>query len=349
MILAELGPEVSGILKPISDAALHGKVSPNQELMLNKSGKDAIPVLVSAGPIRDASGDITGAVGAWRDISELKRAQEELRAAHDNLELCVQQRTLELEKTLQELQESREGLKLLASQLLRAQEDERKKIAREMHDSIGSSLSAVKFCVENAAAHLDANHEVRATFRTLSRSIEQAIDESRRIITDLRPSLLDDLGIIATIGWFCRRCEEIYSGIRVKRDIRIEEAQVPENLKIIIFRIIQEAMNNSAKHSQAGEISLSLALEGEIVGLRISDDGVGFNPAKVTSRGRYAKFGLTSMRERAELSGGKFEIRSTQGAGTTISVIWKIEQLASASDSDPAESDVAYPPADVKL
>jgi PAS domain S-box-containing protein len=349
LILAELGPEVSGILKPISDAALHGKVSPNQELMLNKSGKDGIPVLVSAGPIRDASGDITGAVGAWRDISELKRAQEELRAAHDNLELCVQQRTLELEKTLQELQESREGLKLLASQLLRAQEDERKKIAREMHDSIGSSLSAVKFCVENAAAHLDANHEVRAIFRTLSRSIEQAIDESRRIITDLRPSLLDDLGIIATIGWFCRRCEEIYSGIRVKRDIRIEEAQVPENLKIIIFRIIQEAMNNSAKHSQAGEISLSLALEGEIVGLRISDNGVGFDPAKVTSRGQYAKFGLTSMRERAELSGGKFEIRSTQGAGTIISVIWKIEQLASASDSDPAESDVASPPADVKL
>ena len=113
------------------------------------------------------------------------------------------------------------------------------------------------------------NHKVRAIFVTLSRSIEQAIDEARRIITDLRPSILDDLGIIATIGWFCRRCEGIYSGITVKRDIRIEEAQVPENLKIIIFRIIQEAMNNSAKHSQAREIFLSLSLEGEHVELRI--------------------------------------------------------------------------------
>ena len=327
LILSELGPEVSGLLDPIRDAAFHGKVSPNQELTLNLCGKDGVPVLVSAGPIKDAAGQITGAVGAWRDISELKRAQEELRVAHDNLELCVQERTLELEKTLKELQESREGLKLLASQLLSAQEDERKRIAREMHDSIGSSLSAVKFCAENAAAQFDANHKVHAIFATLYKSIEQAIEEARRIITDLRPSLLDDLGIIATIGWFCRRCEGIYSGITVNRDIRIEEAQVPETLKIIIFRIIQEAMNNSAKHSQAREIFLSLALEGEHVALRIRDDGVGFNPAKVISKEQCAKFGLTSMRERAELSGGRFEIKSAQGAGTTISVLWKIEQL----------------------
>jgi signal transduction histidine kinase len=323
LTLSELGSEISGLLEPIKEAALHGKVSPNQELMLNLSNGGVIPVLVSAGPIKNAAGEVTGAVGAWRDISELKRAQEELKAAHDNLELIVQQRTRELEKTLRELQESREGLKLLASQLLRAQEDERKRIAREMHDSIGSSLSAVKFCAENAAVQLEANHKVRASFKMLSRSIEQAIDESRRIITDLRPSLLDDLGIIATLGWFCRRCEGIYSGIKVKRDVRIEEAQVPENLKIIIFRIIQEAVNNSAKHSQAGEISLSLALEGEQIALRISDNGVGFDPAESPSKDSRAKFGLTSMRERAELSGGKFEIKSARGAGTTISVFWK--------------------------
>jgi PAS domain S-box-containing protein len=343
LILAELGPEVSELLEPITEAALHGKVSPNQELMLNVSGKDGIPVLVSAGPIKNASGDITGAVGAWRDISELKRAQEELRVAHDHLELSVRQRTVELEKTLKELQESREGLKLLASQLIRAQEDERKRIAREMHDSIGSSLSAVKFCIENAAAQLGETHEVHETFKMLSRSIEQAIDEARRIITDLRPSLLDDLGIIATIGWFCRRCEGIYSGISVKRDIRIEEAQVPETLKIIIFRIIQEAMNNSVKHSRASEIFLTLALEGELVVLRIGDNGIGFDRAKLTSKDKRDKLGLTSMRERAELSSGKFEIRSTPGAGTTISVFWKIAPLSLPHGSDSPEPEAVSP------
>ncbi len=130
------------------------------------------------------------------------------------------------------------------------------------------------------------------------------------------------------MGWFCRRCEGIYSNIGLKRDIRIEEAQVPENLKIIIFRIIQEAVNNSAKHSHAREVSLGLSLEGEVIRLCIRDDGVGFDPAAVTSRGQCAKFGLTSMRERAVLSGGKFEIESTPGAGTTISVSWKTGELS---------------------
>jgi PAS domain S-box-containing protein len=326
LVLSELQPAVSALLDPIRDAALQGKVSPNQELMLNSPSGEDVPVLVSAGPIMDASGNITGAVGAWRDISKLKQAQEELRAAHDTLELSVKQRTMELERALKELQKSRAGLKLLASQLIRAQEDERKRIAREMHDSIGSSLSAVKFCAENAISQLEAGHKVHKLFGTLFKSIEQAIDEARRIITDLRPSLLDDLGIVVTIGWFCRRWEGIYSGMKVKQDIRIEEDQVPENLKIMIFRIIQEAMNNSAKHSRAGEIFLSLAREGELVALRISDDGVGFNPAKVISRDQSSNFGLTSMRERAELSGGTLDIKSIRGVGTTISAFWKIEQ-----------------------
>jgi len=263
-------------------------------------------------------------VAAWRDISELKRIQEELRIARDNLELRVQQRTQELAETLMELRESREELKVLASQLLRAQEDERKRIAREIHDSIGSSLSAVKFCVENAAARLTENPEVRESFMTLSRAMEQAIDESRRIMTDLRPSLLDDFGIIATIGWFCRNFESIYTDIPVEKDIRLEESQVPENLKIIIFRIIQEAMNNSAKHSRASKISLVLSSEEGCIALHVRDEGVGFDRAAVASKGPGAKFGLTSMRERAELSGGEFEIESIRERGTTISVRWKI-------------------------
>ncbi len=194
LLLAELGPEVSGLLEPIRDAAIRGKVSSAQELVLKKGGGNGIPVLVSAGPITDSAGNLTGAVAAWKDIGELKRVQEELRGARDNLELCVRQRTMELEETLLELQASREELKLLASQLLRAQEDERKRIAMEMHDSIGSSLSAVKFCVESAAARLgrscepeESCSEITQAFSILSKSIEQAIDESRRIMTDFGP------------------------------------------------------------------------------------------------------------------------------------------------------------------
>ncbi|MGO9021215.1 MAG: response regulator [Syntrophobacteraceae bacterium] len=322
--IADLWPDNSGLLKPLRDAALRGRIASGQEHAIKVSGQDNVPVLVSAGPIRDGLGNVTGAVAVWRDIGELKRVQEELRIARDNLELRVQQRTQELAETLIELKESREGLKLLASQLIRAQEDERKRIAREMHDSIGSSLSAVKFCVENATAQLTEHPGVRESFIMLSKAMEQAIDESRRIMMDLRPSLLDDFGIIATIGWFCRRFESIYTDIPVEKDIRLEESQVPENLKIIVFRIIQEAMNNSAKHSRASKISLGLSSENGCIALRVRDDGVGFDLAAVTSKGPGAKFGLVSMRERAELSGGEFEIESIRKRGTTISVRWKI-------------------------
>ena len=321
--LEELWPDGAGLLKQIRGAALWGQVSPDQEHPLKARGGESIHALVCAGPIKDGLGKVTGAVAAWRDIGELKRIEEELRIARDNLEVRVRQRTLELAETLEELKESREELKLLASQLLHAQEDERKRIAREIHDSIGSSLSAVKFCVEHVAVQIGNSPEVQESFMRLSTAMEQAIDDSRRIMSDLRPAMLDDLGIVATIGWFCRRFGDIYADIAVEKDIRLDESEVPEKLKIIIFRIIQEAMNNSAKHSGAGKICLRLSCEGGSIQLDISDDGIGFDRAAVPSSGQRAKFGLTSMRERAEQSGGKFVIESSRGIGTKISVDWK--------------------------
>ncbi|MGC9195240.1 MAG: ATP-binding protein [Syntrophobacteraceae bacterium] len=224
----------------------------------------------------------------------------------------------------EELKESREELKLLASQLLRVQEDERKRIARELHDSIGSSLSAVKFFIENLGGRLNENPGVQDALRALSRAMEHAIDESRRIISDLRPSMLDDLGIISTIGWFCREFESIYSDMAVKKDICIEESQIPQKLKIIIFRIIQEAMNNAAKHSKAGQIQLSISLENGSIILCVKDDGIGFQRDATASKACGTGFGLTSMRERAELSGGKFEIESSPGSGACVMACWPI-------------------------
>ncbi|MHC1727910.1 MAG: response regulator [Syntrophobacteraceae bacterium] len=330
--LSELGAEEAQLLPPIRDAAILGKVASNQEHVLKMTNGDGIAVLVSAGPIRDNYGNITGAIAAWRDISELKQVQEELSKARDELELRVHRRTLELAETLLELRESQEDMKLLAAQLLSAQEDERKRIAREMHDSIGSSLSAVKFSLETVTEQLQRENAVTPdTFLRLSKAMEQAIEESRRIMTDLRPSILDDLGIIATIGWFCRRYQSTYTTMTVEKSIRIEEDQIPDNLKIILFRIIQEAMNNAAKYSHAEKIYVSLTVEaGRCIQLGIEDNGIGFEPAAVTSRGECAKFGLTSMRERAELSGGRFEIESSPGKGTRIHACWLDSYLQAA-------------------
>lgn len=310
---------------PISLAAAKGRNISNEEWLLKGPDNAIVPILISAGPVRDHRGHVTGAVAAWRDISELKKVQQELQQARDDLEVRVLQRTLELAETMDSLKESERHLKVLAAQLLRAQEDERKRIAREMHDSIGSSLSAVKFSLESAADQIKAGAAGPELLTHLSSVLDHCIEESRRIMTDLRPSILDDLGLIVTIGWFCRRFKTLYSGACVDEVVRIEESDIPEHLKIIIFRIIQEAMNNAAKYSKADKMVLSLTKAEKHIRLEIADNGIGFDPNALASRSNPSSgLGLTSMKERAAISGGSFQIKSAPGAGTKIKVRWKL-------------------------
>ena len=152
---------------------------------------------------------------------------------------------------------------------------------------------------------------------------QKTIEEVRRIVKDLRPSILDDLGILATIGWFCREFQNVYAGIRIETTINVEENEVPPYLKTTIYRIMQEALNNVAKHSRASLVHLQLKKNGRGLNLSIKDNGRGFDldkamALKTSSRG----FGLASMRERAELSGASFEINSAGESGTMIKVVW---------------------------
>ena len=252
---------------------------------------------------------------AWlqrdRQEKERKRAQEALRKAHDELERRVEERTAELRR--------------LSSQLIEVQERERKRIARELHDSIGQFLAAIKFGLENAINKMPENtaKESLELFRGLIPLVQEASDEVRKIHTDLRPGLLDDLGIVATISWFCREFERLYSGLRIEKEIYIEEKAIPESLKTVIFRILQEALHNVAKHARAGLVRIALTKADDRINLFLQDNGQGFDidralPSDRSERG----FGLTSMKERAELSGGSFAIYSAPGAGTTIRASW---------------------------
>jgi PAS domain S-box-containing protein len=226
----------------------------------------------------------------------------------------------------QALRESEKQLRLLSCRLLRAQEEERKSIARDLHDSIGSSLSAVKFCVEQLMSRAKEEWINPEPLKNLVSLVQGSIDEVRRIMTDLRPPLLDDLGILVTIGWFCRHFRAIYSGICLEEDVGVEEGEVPEQLKIVIYRIIQEALNNVAKYSQAKLVTLSLAKRDSTIELKIQDDGVGFDSKSAAGGDNNKKgLGLTSMEERAQLSGGSFTVESRVGKGTTIRALWSYE------------------------
>ncbi|MCW8831167.1 MAG: sensor histidine kinase, partial [Gammaproteobacteria bacterium] len=283
------------------------------------------------------------------DITTRQHVEKTLRKHALNLERKVNERTLELkqaneqlekkleaqriiEKALKESQQCRQNL---LHDLFTAQETERKRIARELHDSIGQSLSATKFRVEELVINKQ-NSFGDIEYRKLNElvdTIKQTINEVRHIAMDLRPAILDDIGILATLNWFCREFENTYTGITVKQHLNVDESEISEDKKVVIFRIAQEAMNNVAKHASATNIELKLTNDDTGIKMVISDNGCGFDmdlskAKNINNSGEDVKpprcgFGLNSMRERAESTNGEFLIESTPGNGTSVIVLWE--------------------------
>ncbi|HLD30149.1 MAG TPA: response regulator, partial [bacterium] len=251
---------------------------------------------------------------AIRRNIDLLKARDELAALNKQLEDKVSERTAALRTEIEEhkradeaLRESEKRLRELSSELLRAQENERRRIAAEIHDGLGQVLSALKFKVESILQWMEqkVSQEASRPLEDLIPIIQEGIEEARRIQMDLRPPTLDDLGILPTLSWFCRRFQSTYSKVCILDRIDIRESEVPESLKTVIYRITQEALNNVAKHSQGNSVRLSLQKNGGRIELSIHDNGRGFD-MRSTQKG----LGLSSMKERAELSGGTFSVET---------------------------------------
>ncbi|MCE5336943.1 MAG: PAS domain S-box protein [Desulfobacteraceae bacterium] len=246
---------------------------------------------------------------AVRDLSERERVGIELEAARG------------------EREKSERDLKALSARLLSIQEDERKRIARELHDSIGQSLTALKFSLEHVV-RVVGPHNYEDTFRLFENVvpvIQRTMEEVRSICTGLRPSILDDLGIAATLQWLCREFQSIYPGRRAQLVVEVEEAEIPELIKVVVFRVVQEALNNIAKHSGADRASVSLTAAAGTLKLMIEDDGIGFDEGSPSHTAKSKQgMGLTNMRERVELSGGGFLLGSAPRKGTCIQAWWHL-------------------------
>jgi signal transduction histidine kinase len=254
-----------------------------------------------------------------REMAERERAEEALRKAHDELEMRVEERTAALAK-------ANEALRELSARLLSAQEDERKRIASDLHDSIGGCLTGVKFRLESALQEISQSPQTAlGSLNSMLPMVHEAVEECRRIQMDLRPSMIDDLGLLPTLSWFCRIFNQTYPGIRVEQKIDIAEGDIPEPLKIVIYRVTQEAMNNVAKHSKANLVRFSLRKLDDGLELGLYDNGRGFSLDENLSQRNAGKgLGLTSMKERAELSGGVLHIESAQGEGTNTRASWPL-------------------------
>ncbi len=265
--------------------------------ILTKSGS-IVHVQERGRPIHGADGEPLCIDGVIFDITKRKQAEEAL-------------------------QESESRLRSLSSRLISAQEEERKRLAGELHDSIGAALGAIKFSLENTLHRMREGKAAPDALEVLVSMTNQTMDEARRIYMDLRPSILDDLGIVVTIGWFARQFQAVYSAIHVDTRIRVEEEDVPEGLKIIIFRIIQEAMNNIAKYSGADRIEVSLVKQDGRIDLTVKDNGKGFDLNSThTRKDGKGGLGLTSMRERAESLKGALTIETAVGEGTVVRASW---------------------------
>lgn len=281
-------------------------------------------------PVFKDDGNIQEWVGTCIDITERKRTEQaleqhtlELQRLNETLGQRVQERTNELER-------ANEELRRLSSKLLSSQEEERRRIAGEIHDTLGACLSAIKFKIEGSLHRIETEFggEASESIKSVVPVVQEGIEECRRMQQDLRPSLLDDLGLLPTLSWFSRRFQTIYSTIRIEEEIDIRENELPNALKIIIYRVLQEAMNNIAKHSGAELVHLSLRKVNGRMELTIRDNGQGFDLEKISSQEATKKgLGLTSMKERVELSGGSFTIESAENKGTIIRTSWALSQI----------------------
>ena len=221
----------------------------------------------------------------------------------------------------EELGKARDRLRDVSFKLLLAEETERKRIAQEIHDGISQHWVTVKLRVERVLDQL--GKEIAMPLKEVLPIIQVGLEETRRIQMNLRPALLDDLGILATLNWFSREFQKAHPAIRVETKIDAQEDEISNPVKTVIYRVLQEALNNISKHSQTALVNIFLQKKEGTIEFTIQDQGQGFDINAVLSQKNYEKgLGLSGMRERTHLSGGAFSIESSRGIGTTIRASW---------------------------
>ena len=213
----------------------------------------------------------------------------------------------------------------LLAQTLMIQEGERQRIAKDLHDGLGQSLTLIRLGLEECAFLLGENSSngARESLERQREKVQAAFSELRRVAMDLRPPMIDDLGILATMSWFFREFRNTCQNIKIEKNILVAENKIPVTVKVSIFRILQESFSNIVKHANADHIRVNLIEDNNVLLLSVEDNGRGFRTGE---KGKYFSlsggFGLISMKERAKQSGGDYCINSAPGQGTRIYVSW---------------------------
>ncbi len=275
-----------------------------------------------------------------------RRAEDALQRAHDDLEARVQRRTRELaavntalvteiaerietehslrnseavlQTNQQELRQSREDLRALAGQLLTAQEEDRRRISRDLHDDINQRLAMLSMDLRQAEKDGASDAEsLRSTIRLVSDRLTAISDDVRQMAYRFHPSILDDLGLVKAIR---RQIDDFgaRTGIKISYVHQDPATALPAEPAICLYRIVQESLSNIARHAHASHVEIELICEDDLISLSVHDNGTGFDQTHLSQTG--AHLGLLSMKERVRLAKGRFEIHSTPAKGTHVHV-----------------------------
>ena len=279
-------------------------------------------------PLFDENGKHTGYAKIARDLTERITLQDDLQALRNNLEVQVQQRTSELNESNESLRseviertQSERLRTVLLRKIVRSQEDERKRIAREIHDHVGQQLTGLQLKLQLLLDKYEKDSELTREI-TKVKSIADQIDSDVDFLAwELRPSVLDDLGLTAAMKKFVADWSKQFNIPAEFNQIGLDGKKLLPEIEINLYRIGQEALNNTCKYAKANNASVLLERRDSIVSLIIEDDGIGFEASeKAIMIGDDRGMGLIGMKERAELVGGGIEIESSPGNGTTIYV-----------------------------
>jgi PAS domain S-box-containing protein len=261
----------------------------NYELQIRRRDGHVTPVLYNASVYRDGRGDVMGVFAAARDITERKRAEEEQ-------------------------QGSFEQLRALAARLESVREEERKRVAREIHDELGQALTLIK--IDSSALIRDLPADKKHLFEPILKEVDSTIASVRKISSELRPGILDASGLVGAVEWAADEFES-RTGIKCHLDLPQDEMIITEEGATALFRIFQETLTNVARHAHATEVDVRLAKEDGNPVLELHDNGKGITEEQAAAAN---SLGILGMRERALLLGGEITIRGVPGKGTTVKV-----------------------------
>ncbi len=277
------------VARAMFDRLANGESVENIELQVVKKSGSAITVEINASPI-SKNGKMIGFQGMVRDITERKRAMEELH-------------------------KSREQLRNLAAHYQSVREEERTKIAREIHDELGQALTALKIDLSWLSNRFSEDQEsLQKKVKVMNNLIDSSIVTMKRLSTELRPVLLDDIGLEAAVEWYAEEFQK-RTGINCSVNFGSEDINLDEKRSIALFRIFQEALTNIARHAKASKVKVLLEKSADEVKLKVNDNGIGIKNEKMAVPN---SFGLIGMRERAHYLGGELSIEGKSKKGTTI-------------------------------